>query len=94
MWVYFAAWQRPWGTAAQWTVLPAERAVALPDGASLDLGACLGIPALTAHRCLFVDGPLDGRAVLVAGGAGAVGRATIELARRSAGSTGSSRWRR
>jgi NADPH2:quinone reductase len=81
VWVYFAAWKRPWGTAAQWTVLPAIQALRLPDGASFELGASLGIPALTAHRCLFADGPIDGRSVLVAGGAGAVGHAAIELAR-------------
>lgn len=81
VWVYFAAWERPWGTAAQYTVLPAERAVPLPDGASDDLGASLGIPAVTAHRCLLADGPIDGATVLVAGGAGAVGHAAIELAR-------------
>ena len=61
-------------------MIPAEQAVPLPDGAPFDLGACLGIPALTAHRCLFADGPVDGRTVLVAGGAGAVGHAAIELA--------------
>lgn len=81
VWVYFAAWRRRWGTAAQWTVLPGSQAVRLPDGASDELGAGLGIPALTAHRCLFADGPIDGRTVLVAGGAGAVGHAAIELAR-------------
>ena len=79
VWVFFAAWQRPWGTAAQWTVVPAERAVALPAGASDDLGASLGIPAMTAHRCLLAGGPVDGATVLVAGGAGAVGHAAIEL---------------
>jgi NADPH2:quinone reductase len=81
VWVFFAAWQRPWGTAAQWTVVPAERAVALPAGASDDLGASLGIPAMTAHRCLLADGPVEGATVLVAGGAGAVGHAAIELGR-------------
>ncbi len=80
MWVYFAAWQRQWGTAAEYTVLPAERAVPLGD-ACFALGATLGIPALTAHRCLFADGALTGATVLVAGGAGAVGHAAIELAR-------------
>jgi NADPH2:quinone reductase len=80
VWVYFAAWQRQWGTAAEYTVLPAEQAVPLGD-APFDLGASLGIPALTAHRCLFADGPLTGATVLVAGGAGAVGHAAIELAR-------------
>jgi len=81
VWVYFAAWKRPWGTAAQWTVLSSDHAVPLPDGVGFELGASLGIPALTAHRCLFADGPIDGRTVLVAGGAGAVGHAAIELAR-------------
>ena len=81
VWLFFAAWQRQWGTAAQYTVVPAEQAVPLPDDASDDLGASLGIPAMTAHRCLFADGPLEGLTVLVAGGAGAVGHAAIELAR-------------
>jgi NADPH2:quinone reductase len=81
VWVYLAQWRRAQGTAAQWIALPSERAIALPDSASFDLGAGLGIPALTAHRCLFLDGPIEGTAVLVAGGAGAVGHAAIELAR-------------
>lgn len=81
VWLFFSAWQRQWGTAAQYTVVPADRAVPLPEGASDDLGASLGIPALTAHRCLYADGPIEGRTVLVAGGAGAVGHAAIELAR-------------
>ncbi|HEY8583008.1 MAG TPA: alcohol dehydrogenase catalytic domain-containing protein, partial [Capillimicrobium sp.] len=55
VWVWFAAWQRPWGTLAQWTVVPAAQAVALPEGASDDLGASLGIPALTAWHCLTAD---------------------------------------
>jgi NADPH2:quinone reductase len=83
VWVYFAAWKRPWGTAAQWTVLPAAQAVPMPPGVSFELGASLGIPALTAHRCLFADGPIGGLSVLVAGGAGAVGHAAIELAHRA-----------
>jgi NADPH2:quinone reductase len=61
--------------------VPTEQAVPLPPEASDELGASLGIPALTAHRCLFADGPIAGRTVLVAGGAGAVGHAAIELAR-------------
>ena len=81
VWLYNAAWQRVGGTAAQWAALPAEQAVALPDGASFDLGASLGIPAMTAHRCLFAGGELEpGTPVLVHGGAGAVGHAAIELA--------------
>ncbi|MGH9104176.1 MAG: NADPH:quinone reductase [Acidimicrobiales bacterium] len=82
VWMWFAAFQRQLGTAAEWICLPSERAVALPEGASLDLGACLGVPAVTAQVALFSDGPLDGRTVLVAGGAGAVGHYAIQLARR------------
>jgi NADPH2:quinone reductase len=57
--------------------------VPLPDGAPFELGACLGVPAMTAHRCLFADGPVQGRPVLVAGGAGAVGHFAIELAKHA-----------
>ncbi len=81
VWVWLAAAGQRWGTAAQWTVVPAARATPLPPGASYELGACLGVPALTAHRCLFADGPVSGRDVLVSGGAGAVGHFAIELAR-------------
>ena len=80
VWVYFAAWRRQWGTAAQFCVVPSEQAVPLPPGASFELGASLGIPALTAYHCLRADGPVVGADVLVAGGAGAVGHAAIELA--------------
>jgi NADPH:quinone reductase len=83
VWVWLAAAGRPWGTAAEWTVLPEERAVPLPDTASMDLGASLGVPAMTAHRCLFADGPIEGATVLVAGGAGAVGHYAIELAKHA-----------
>jgi NADPH:quinone reductase len=81
VWTWLAAASNRWGTAAQWCVLPARRAVPLPDGASAELGACLGVPAMTAHRCLYADGPVDGKNVLVAGGAGAVGHFAIELAK-------------
>jgi len=82
-WVWFAAHGRQHGSAAQWVCLPERQAVALPAGASFELGASLGIPALTAHHCLFRDGAIDGRSVLVAGGAGAVGHFAIELGRRA-----------
>ena len=72
VWVWLAAFGRRWGTAAEWTVVPARQAVPLPDGVSFELGASLGVPAVTADRCLFADGPVAGKAVLVAGGAGAV----------------------
>ncbi len=81
VWVYEAQRGRAGGTAAEFTVVPASQAVPLPDGIGFDVGACLGVPALTAHRCLFADGPATGRAVLVQGGAGAVGLAAVLLAR-------------
>jgi NADPH:quinone reductase len=81
VWTWMAAAGRRWGTAAQWSVLPSRQAVALPGNASAELGACLGVPAITAHRCLFADGPVAGKNVLVAGGAGAVGHFAIELAK-------------
>jgi NADPH:quinone reductase len=93
VWIWEAAYQRPaGGTAQEHAVVPARHVVLLPDVASFDLGASLGVPFLTAHRCLTVteDGPtrlgpgtMEGRTVLVAGGAGAVGNAAIQLARWS-----------
>ena len=83
VWLWLAAAGRRWGTAAEWTVVPQDQAVPLPDGASLELGASLGVPAMTAHWCLFADGPVSGKTVLVAGGAGAVGHYAIELAVRA-----------
>jgi NADPH:quinone reductase len=83
VWVYFAAFRRPQGTAAQWVCLPERQAVALPVAVGFDLGASLGIPALTAHRAVFSDGPVAGQTILVAGGAGAVGHFAIELARHA-----------
>ena len=83
VWVYHAAFQRQYGTAAQFTVVPARQAVPIPDGIGIDQAAALGIPYLTAYGCLFADGPLDGQTVLVHGGAGAVGHAAIQLARRA-----------
>lgn len=83
VWVYFASWRRQHGTAEEWVCLPEQQAIPLADSASLELGASLGIPALTAHRALFWDGPLQGKIVLVAGGAGAVGHFAVQLARRA-----------
>jgi NADPH2:quinone reductase len=90
VWLYMSAAERPTGTAQEFTVVPAERAVRLPDDISYLVGASLGVPAMTAHRALTVHengpsrlspGALVGRTVLVAGGAGAVGHAAIQLAR-------------
>jgi NADPH:quinone reductase len=85
VWTWLAAAGRRWGTAAEWSVVPEQQAVPLPDGASAELGASLGVPAMTAHRCLFADGPVDGKTILIAGGAGAVGHFAIELAARAGG---------
>jgi len=83
VWCYGAQSYRPFGTAAEYTVVPAAQAVPLPDAVSFDQGACLGIPAITAHRCVHAAGPVDGRTVLVQGGAGAVGVCAVQLARRA-----------
>jgi NADPH2:quinone reductase len=80
VWVYEATLNRHGGTAAEYCVVPTQRAVKLPDGIGFDAGACLGIPAMTAHRAVFADGPVDGKTLLVTGGAGAVGSAAIQLA--------------
>jgi NADPH2:quinone reductase len=81
VWLWEGQWQRAQGTAAQWIAVPARQAVALPPEASLELAAGLGIPAITAHRCLFAAGALSGAKILVQGGAGAVGHAAIEIGR-------------
>jgi NADPH:quinone reductase len=84
VWLYLAAFGNRYGTAAEYAVVPAARAVPLPDSASFELGACLGVPALTAAHCLGGDPEaLAGRTVLVAGGAGAVGHYAIELAKHA-----------
>ena len=82
VWVWNAAWARPFGTAAQFVVLPAAQAVALPDAAPDEAGACLGIPALTALQGLLLAGGVAGQRVLVAGGAGAGGLYAVQMARR------------
>ena len=81
VWTWNAAWKRPFGTAAQFVVLPAEQAVRLPDGVGFDAGACLGIPALTALHAVRMDGGVAGKSVLVTGGAGAVGHYAVQMAR-------------
>jgi NADPH2:quinone reductase len=81
VWIYEAQRGRAFGTAAEYVTVPAENAVALPEDASLEIGACVGIAGMTAHRCLFQDGGIQGQTVLVAGGGGAVGHAAIQLAK-------------
>lgn len=81
VWVYGAQSYRAFGTAAQLTVVPAAQAVELPDAVSDGLGACLGIPGITAHRAVFADGPVRGQTVLVHGVLGGVGSIAAQLAR-------------
>jgi NADPH:quinone reductase len=82
VWCYGAQSYRPFGTAAESVVLPVGQVVTLPENVSFAQGACLGIPAITAHRCVQVAGSVAGRTVLVQGGAGAVGVCAVQLARR------------
>jgi NADPH2:quinone reductase len=81
VWVWGAQSGRPFGTAAEYTAVPEAQAVPLPDGVGFGAGACLGIPARTAHRCIFADGAVSGETVLVAGGAGAVGAFAVSFAK-------------
>ena len=80
VWVFGAQSYRPFGTAAELTVVPAQQAVELPDGVSDEVGACLGIPGITAHRAVFADGPVAGMTVLVHGVLGGVGALAAQLA--------------
>src|SRR5215210_7860230 len=80
VWVHGAQSYRAFGTAAQLTVVPADKAVELPDGVDDETGACLGIPGITAHRAVFGDGPVIGKTVLVQGALGGVGSLAAQLA--------------
>lgn len=81
VWIYMGQWGRAFGTAAEFVVVPSIQAVKLSNNVSFEIGAALGVPAMTAHRCLFADGDLRGKRVLVQGGAGAVGNAAILIAK-------------
>jgi NADPH2:quinone reductase len=83
VWCYGAQSYRPFGTAAEYVVLPLALVVPLPDGISFEQGACLGIPGITSHRAVHVAGPVKDRTVLVQGGAGAVGAFAVQLAHRA-----------
>ena len=80
IWVYQAQYGRRFGTAAECVAIDGARAVPLPDNTGFDVGACLGIPAMTAHRCVFADGSVKGQTALVTGGAGRVGYYAIQWA--------------
>ena len=83
VWCYGAQSYRPFGTAAEFTVIPLKQVVQLPEGVPLEQGACLGIPGITAHRAVHVAGSVEGRTVLVQGGAGAVGACAVQLAHQA-----------
>lgn len=80
VWLYQAQYARRFGTAAEYVAIDASRAPKLPAETSFDVGACLGIPAMTAHRCVFADGDVAGQTILVTGGAGRVGHYAVQWA--------------
>jgi NADPH:quinone reductase len=81
VWCYGAQSYRPFGTAAEFTVVPVDQIARLPESAAMEQGACLGIPGITAHRAVHVGGSVNGRTVLVQGAAGSVGVCAVQLAR-------------
>ena len=81
-WCFGAQSYRPFGTAAEFTVVPVDQIAFLPAHVSMEQGACLGIPGITAHRAVYVAGPVAGRTVLVQGAAGSVGICAVQLASR------------
>jgi len=83
VWCYGAQSYRPFGTAAEFTVVPVDQVAPLPENVSPDQGACLGIPGITAHRAVHVAGLVSGQTVLVQGAAGSVGLCAVQLARRT-----------
>jgi NADPH2:quinone reductase len=83
VWCFGAQSSRPFGTAAEYVVIPAAQAVPLSTGVSFEQGACLGIPGITGHRAVHVAGPVAGKTVLVQGGVGAVGQCAVQLAHRA-----------
>lgn len=85
VWTWNAQWQRPYGTCADYVVLPSEQAVYLPDNCSFEAGACVGIPVLTALQALSYFGDIRGKTLLVTGAATAVGHYVCQIAVRDKG---------
>jgi NADPH:quinone reductase-like Zn-dependent oxidoreductase len=83
VWVYQAQYARRFGTAAEYLAISSDYAPRLPQKASFEIGACLGIPVMTAHRAVFADGDVDGQTILVTGGAGRVGYYAVQWASRA-----------
>src|SRR5690349_21753590 len=82
VWLYNGQRNGRWmGTAAEYIALNADLATALPDHVSFAEGATLGVPCMTAHYCVFVAGPVQGKTLLVTGAAGAVGHYAVQLAK-------------
>jgi len=80
VWVYQAQYARRFGTAAEYVAIDSARTPSLPEDASFEVGACLGIPVMTAHRCVFADGDVGGQTILITGGAGRVGYYAVQWA--------------
>lgn len=80
VWIYQAQYERRYGTAAEYVAIDSRRAATLPETVSFDVGACLGIPVMTAHRCVFADGDVAGQTILITGGAGRVGHYAVQWA--------------
>ena len=83
VWIWNGQWQRPLGTAAEFIALPSAQAVTLADGMSLETGACIGIPGLTAAQVVLGQGTVKDQTLLISGGAGSVGHLAIQLAKWS-----------
>ncbi len=81
VWLYESQREQPFGTGAEYVVVPSHKAVHLPDNTNFAQGACLGVPAMTSHRCMFADGSVEGQTILVTGGAGAVGYYALQWAK-------------
>ena len=80
VWVYEAQYARRLGAAAEYVALDSRRAATLPDNTSFEIGACIGIPVMTAHRCVFSDGPVEGQTLVITGGVGRVGYYAVQWA--------------
>src|ERR1700756_928580 len=83
VWCYGAQSYRPFGTAAEFTVVPVDQVAGLPESGAMEQAACLGIPGITAHRAVHIAGAVNGRTVLVQGAAGSVGLCAVRLARQA-----------
>ena len=83
VWVFQAQHERRFGTAAEYVAISSNCAPRLPEKADFAVGACLGIPAMTAHRAVFADGDVENQTLLVMGGAGRVGYYAVQWAHRS-----------